>query len=178
MTLKEFLAQNRISRATFYRLPADDKPRTARISRVAAPDGGGSYRGGGANASSRRACVVLSRCRVGCGWSTEMISRGATTNDQRVPVGAPRPPDGHWPTTGSRSSRTFRALRAPPKVQSRTRVRGRTLAGWSPRNHPFCPSPCYTALCRPQPHVPLAQKAGSRPFSTYRPRMRGPRQIG
>jgi predicted DNA-binding transcriptional regulator AlpA len=33
LTLKEFLAQNRISRATFYRLPADHKPRTVRISR-------------------------------------------------------------------------------------------------------------------------------------------------
>ena len=31
LTLKEFLALNRISRATFYRLP--DKPRTVRISR-------------------------------------------------------------------------------------------------------------------------------------------------
>jgi hypothetical protein len=33
LTLKEFLALNRISRATFYRLP--DKPRTVRISRDA-----------------------------------------------------------------------------------------------------------------------------------------------
>jgi hypothetical protein len=31
LTLKEFLALNRISRATFYRLP--DKPRTVHISR-------------------------------------------------------------------------------------------------------------------------------------------------
>ena len=31
LTLNEFLAPNRISRATFYRLP--DKPRTVRISR-------------------------------------------------------------------------------------------------------------------------------------------------
>ena len=31
LTLQEFLVQNRISRATFYRLP--DKPRTVRISR-------------------------------------------------------------------------------------------------------------------------------------------------
>jgi predicted DNA-binding transcriptional regulator AlpA len=33
LTLKEFLVQNRISRATFYRLPAEDKPKTVRISR-------------------------------------------------------------------------------------------------------------------------------------------------
>jgi hypothetical protein len=33
LTLKEFLVQNRISRATFYRLPADAKPLMVRISR-------------------------------------------------------------------------------------------------------------------------------------------------
>ena len=33
LTLKVFLAQNRLSRATFYRLPTDDKPRTVGISR-------------------------------------------------------------------------------------------------------------------------------------------------
>jgi hypothetical protein len=32
LTLNEFLAQNRISRATFYRLPAEDKPKTVKIS--------------------------------------------------------------------------------------------------------------------------------------------------